>query len=519
MKNNLRDHLSTARALEHQLAASYQRGSKINITGVGATIATAYEQLRNAAEYTDEHLLLQRAVRRFYVRNLEFGTEPPADLGEELITELTQAGYLANGTLAEGTAAHLNAGIKVYQTLFAELRRHRIDADTADRWLYDLLGAETERVLLTAGGRGLADQTAFVATALDYFKAQPAPAAVAALQLKPADYDTALFIAVHRALIKAGLLTVRLALFQDRAGTEPGIPSFIAANREADRLFTAPATERLTRHISAQGAPWRVLYGLMLERDIAPLLADENAFISAYRAATIAEYERLQQRVNRGLLRSIAFLIISKVILGLAVEVPYDLWTTGAIDLLPLALNLAFPPTYMLLIGLSLREPTQANAATLEERILAILFHPSVEAQLAGRRSPRRRRLIFNGVFAIICAAVFGGLGWSLARLGFNVVQGVIFFVFLSTASFLGFRLSRIIRELILGSEHVGAATAFKDALSLPFVFLGQWLSTNYARVNLAAGLLDLFIELPLKTILRLVRQWISFVNEKKDEI
>lgn len=519
MNNNLRDHLATARALEQRLEASYQRGPKISITGVGAGIATAYEQLRNAAEYTDEHLLLQRAVRRFYVRNLQFTGNVPADLGEELITELTQAGYLANNTLAEGTAAHLNAGIKVYQTLYTELRRHSIEADLAERWLYDLLGAETERVLLTAIGRGLADQQAFIATALDYFKSQPAPAAITALETRPGDYATILFIAVHRALIKAGLLTVRLALFQSRSASQPGLPGFIEANREVDHLFTAAATERLTRYITSQGGPWRVLYGLMLERDIAPLLADEPAFTSAYRAHTIVEYERLQHRINRGLLRSIAFLVVSKVILGLAVEVPYDLWSTGVVGLLPLTVNLAFPPVYMMLLGLSLREPTQANATTLVERMAATLFHPADVTHHTPRRAPRHRRLAFNFVFAILCAAVFGGLGWSLARLGFNVVQGIIFFVFLSTASFLGFRLSRIIRELTLGSERAGLGTAFKDALSLPFVFLGQWLSTNYARVNLAAGLLDLFIELPLKTILRLIRQWISFVNEKKDEI
>ena len=45
---------------------------KVHVAGVGGTISTAYEQLRNAAEYTEEHLLLQRTIRRFYKRNLSF---------------------------------------------------------------------------------------------------------------------------------------------------------------------------------------------------------------------------------------------------------------------------------------------------------------------------------------------------------------------------------------------------------------------------------------------------------------
>ena len=52
-----------------------------------------------------------------------------------------------------------------------------------------------------------------------------------------------------------------------------------------------------------------------------------------------------------------------------------------------------------------------------------------------------------------------------------------------------------------------------------PFIAVGQQISYRYSQVNIVATILDLLIELPLKTILRLVRQWTQFLNQKKDEL
>ena len=53
----------------------------------------------------------------------------------------------------------------------------------------------------------------------------------------------------------------------------------------------------------------------------------------------------------------------------------------------------------------------------------------------------------------------------------------------------------------------------------LPFIVMGQWISSKYARANIVAYVLDVLVELPLKTVLRLVRQWVRFLNEKHEEI
>ena len=92
--------------LMNQLAESTKepamdrKGQFINVAGVGGLVSVAYEQLRNAAEYAQEHLLIQNAIRRFYGRSISFHnhTSISKTIAEELIIELTQSGYVKNKT-------------------------------------------------------------------------------------------------------------------------------------------------------------------------------------------------------------------------------------------------------------------------------------------------------------------------------------------------------------------------------------------------------------------------------------
>jgi hypothetical protein len=115
--------------------------------------------------------------------------------------------------------------------------------------------------------------------------------------------------------------------------------------------------------------------------------------------------------------------------------------------------------------------------------------------------------------------AIFGFVMWGLLMLNFSLVHIAIFFIFISAASFLGFRLSRLIRELEIVRSSSNGLTFLRDVIYLPFVVVGQWMSEKYSQINIVATVLDMLIELPLKTILRLVRQWGAFIDDRKDRI
>ncbi len=108
---------------------------------------------------------------------------------------------------------------------------------------------------------------------------------------------------------------------------------------------------------------------------------------------------------------------------------------------------------------------------------------------------------------------------WVLLLLGFSLVHIAIFLVFISAASFLGFRLSRLIRELEVVRSSSNGMTFVRDLIYLPFVVVGRWMSDKYSKLNIVTIILDMLIELPLKTVLRLVRQWGAFIDDRKDRI
>ncbi|HET8883970.1 MAG TPA: hypothetical protein VFM68_00685, partial [Candidatus Saccharimonadales bacterium] len=287
---------------------------------------------------------------------------------------------------------------------------------------------------------------------------------------------------------------------------------------QIDALFDADITDKLFRIVTRRGAPLRVFRRMLNEQeDVESLLRTKSQFLSNFEAQTNTEYDSISQRINRGIIKSVIFLVITKVIIGLAIEVPYDYAVYGQLLWLPLLINLLFPPVYMILLRLTLVLPGYANTSALVDRIEAIFY--GQPQQYLVRRKSGRFGATFNIAYAAVIIAVFSLVSWWLFSLGFTVVHLLIFFIFLSTASFLGFRLSRMVRDIEVVDADQNSVTFVRDVLYMPFVVVGRWLSEKYAQVNLVATLLDMIIELPLKTVLRLIRQWGAFINSKKDEL
>ena len=128
--------------------------------------------------------------------------------------------------------------------------------------------------------------------------------------------------------------------------------------------------------------------------------------------------------------------------------------------------------------------------------------------------------MTYNIVYAFIVLAVFVAVSWALMTFfEFAIPHLVVFFIFLSGASFLGFRLSRMIRDFESVDSQQNSVTVLRDFFYMPFVVVGRWLNEKYAKVNFVSMILDMVIELPLKSLLRMIRQWSAFISSKKDQL
>ncbi len=491
-----------------------EKAEKVNVVGAGGALTAAYEQLRNAAENTEEHLLLQKAVRRFYRQLFVTRDESLLDRsGQELAVELTLAGYVSNDSLSKQQVSEISAlAVSYYDAYVRLLERRDLAPAQATKWTLDVLSVEVEAILSDHGKERVFIELAY-AELSSMIKARDV------FGHDDENFAAALYTAIHQALLKSNDAVVRTALLHRYGVSVTSLDAYAAFNAQLDTLIDSDTTDKLYHIVDRQGAPLRILRRMMEEHDtMDTLLQNRTNFLDKYEKQVELEYGRVATRINRAIVRSIIFLIITKFLIGIAIEVPYDYWAHGEIIWLPLIINLLFPPVYMFALKATHRLPGHANTQALVDRIDAMLY--GTEPLTLDARSRRTGTSVtFSALYTITSLAVMGAVIYGLLQLEFSLVHIAIFFIFLSAASFLGFRLSRLIRELEIVRSAQNGMTFIRDLVYLPFVVIGQWISDKYSKINVVSIVLDMLIELPLKTVLRLVRQWGAFIDERKDQI
>ncbi len=519
---SLVDSLQRIEAYETDANARREKDT-IHVPTVGSTVSTAYEQLRNASEYAEDELLQQRAIRRYLKRVLSFHVKVSTkELARELVTELTQAEYLPNDFATKSDIKTIETHIDHAYTAYwkyADTEHHLAKRQAFQKWTLDVLAVRCEQVL-----KSHIRQLMFAHFAFAYLQHKLPLKKVKRNQEKISTNDFAfvLYTAIHRSILKSDTMTIRAALIDSYRIDIADIASFVDFNKKLDFIFEANTTAFTTRIVGKNGAALRFIYSSFF-RDDAPLsihsLKSPDALDLGLRAHIESEYQALDRRLDKGILRSIVFLLITKSIVGLAVEIPYDLLVSGMIIWIPLLINLLFPAVFITLTRLTLTVPGVRNTNAVINQIIGVLFDDKRYESYAIRVPKDSSSIGFNVAYSIMFLLMFAGLSYILYLLEFNIVQGMIFFLFLSTASFLSFRLSRQIHEIEAVHASQGSISLLRDIIYMPFIYVGQRISYRYSQINIVANVLDILIELPLKTILRLVRQWMQFLNAKKDEL
>lgn len=498
------------------------KGKPYRVSGIGGAISNTYEKIRNSTEYTDEHLLLQRAIRRYLSRDLFLGGKgDKAQLVEEMVTELTQAGYIPNDSVSAVQLEDLNKLITASYDLYAKIKRLNVAAATAQTWLLDTLSVECEWVF----------HNPYYLFAYAHFCYEHT---ISANRLGGSDKSTEeqkklkdtymlYYLAVLKNLLKADRATMRTVLMAVyRVPNTAG--DFKKFNTHFDELLLSKQMKNTNIIVNHHSAPLRILRSCFFEenKQNSSILNNKQSLMSLVRKTTEASYVKAEQKLNNGIVKSIVFLVITKFLIGLAIEIPVDFLLYDAIIWLPLAINLLAPPLFLLFQRFTIRIPGERNTVAIQEYIAEMLYDDSQAKKLTlskAKISKAKQLRGFGVAYTISTLLIFSLVIYVLAVTGFNFLQGIIFFVFMSTATFLGFRLSLIVKDIELVRADQTFSSAVRDFIYTPFIILGQWLSGKYAQVNIISTILDLVIELPLKSVLRLTRQWVRFLDEKKETL
>lgn len=507
----LLDHIKHAEDLAQQ-----PHGETYHVTGVAGGVYFAYEQLRNAANYTQQHLLLRAAIERYLKRAVYLPDKTAPKIAEDLIVELTQARYLKNDSIPVSALGSINDLVAQYARFYTALTtQHGISRTKASRWIYQILSVAIERLLV--------QQTridAIIDTAYHHYLETIDKSAFS--KTDPQAFSAALYCALHRSLIKSDAATTRYYWLMSQSNQTVRPQGFIAACETIDLWFESPLTNQCIRIINKYGAPMRSLRELVVRHNASSdLLQDKKRLLAKLENVVVEQYDAIHSTTLANLWRMVAFVALTKMLIGIAIEIPYDLIVHGSIAIIPLVLNLAFPPLYMATALFSIRRPSFGNTETILSYADRILYDSGkpLSYGLQKRHISRNLSTWFNAAYAITFLIPFALLVWGLVSLGFGLVHGAIFFMFLSGVSFFRWRLIQAARELDIVDRPQSLVTTVANFFHMPFVQLGHWLSDRYRQVNVITFILDIAIELPLKTSLRILRQWVSFVTDKHDQL
>jgi len=497
------------------------RESTYHVHNVNNILLIAYEQLRNASENIESHLLFQRAIKRFYKRNLSFMfNKQPSHLAQELIIELTQAEYIENDTVSIVKIEHIDALISdYYRTYWRLAERKSVQKDDAQRWMLEILSVQTEQVL-----HNPIRLLSFANFAYNYFldKVDISEYVPEGEFIDPADYPKLLYLSIHKSLMKSDDANIRNALMGFYSVTTSDISNFIEFNKNYDKLAYSKTSSKIARLVNRNGAPLRVVRTSFFSenRDLGSVdIRNKSKTLATVNAQIEEDYQQVKKSLKSGVIKSIIFLLMTKAFIGLVVEIPYDLMVYGVIIVLPLAVNLVFPPLFIALMTITFKLPSRANTNAITDFVNSMLYRGDIPPTVIKASQIKGKSYVYNTIYSIVFIGVFLLVADTLNKLQFNIVQGVIFFIFLSTASFLGYRLTLRIKELEIITASQGLISLLRDSLYAPFIYVGQKISFRFSKMNIAAQVLDIVIELPLKTIFRLVRQWTIFLSNKRDEL
>ena len=485
--------------------------------------AVMYEKIRNAIDYKDEHLLRRSAINRIITRQMRAG-KSAEKIAQSLMRELIMARYLPNDAVPERRLFDVEKIVRKYILLLNEHDDlYPGNNSHIYKWVINLASNEIEDLF---SSRFI--QRAMIGLMYSTLRDK---ITITGARLKGAKRDMLMFIGCHRALSRSDESRLRYDLFvlyeeswlnatnDDIKGIAKDLPEIFD---QVESHMHNRIGLRMYAKLRKKAVPFKILQRAMAKNPelLETAFEDPSVLDTELRAVAKEEYAAIISKTRRRLMKSTVFILITKVSLVFLIEFPFERFVYNHIDWMNAGVNVFFPPILMGFFGLRLKIPEQQNTARTVKLVHAILFaNEQINLRVKVRGGATAFHNVLMSIYYIIFLAVFMGLIWLLAELGFNIVSGGLFVFFLTLVSFFGAKIRLAAREFLVLEERRGFLGFLFDAVTLPIVQVGRWLTSRFSNINVFIFLLDFVIEAPLKTVLEVLENWTKFVREKREEV
>lgn len=503
--------------------------TKLTVSRAVSFVAIMYERVRNAIEYREEHLIRRAAIERILRRRISMNPEGSGE-GENLLRELLWARYFPKNSLGADDADRVQHLIDQLILFAHGIKQHVSPAkrEYVWQWIMDAVTCEIEETLN--------QQEATTEMIYSHFLFQTLHQTVRIEDVSDELKDLYFMIAIEKAYRKSDLPYQRyhtFILFSDPiAQIDPNeipqqLESMTTRFEKIDEALSSKVGSKLVKYVKKYLPPYLILFSILSDEEpgqINQLLSDKRRLWDRVQRRCQEKYAQVKQRLTILSVRSLIYIIITKIILAIILEVPVSQFLYNEIPILPIVINSVFPPLLMLMIVLWFRLPGHENTMRMYQRIVHIVdANQSYESRvnLITKKSQKKNpvlRTIFSLVYLGTFLVTLAAINWVLTVLEFHLLSKLLFIFFISVVSFFAYRIKQVVNEYRL-VDRESLLSPITDFFFLPILSLGKVFSSGVSKINFFTVLFDFIIEAPFKLIMEVIDEWMKFVRARKEEI
>lgn len=501
--------------------ASRKKGDQGFASGIASELAAWYERLRTAIENRDEEVILRAAIERILRRRLLLGGNGKT-AGSLLVRELIWARYFPDESITDEQILEVEETIDLYLELRNSVPKHnKINESELNEWIYHLMASDIEDRL-----NPTPQKEAMISYIFRNLKQM-----ITIRDDTEETRDVQIFIAIRKSFAKEDLPFLRYALFNQYFGRlkqdnlKQTAQKFSEGKRIIEDQLNYPGRFKVFEFVKRQIPPFLILQDVLEKYNgrLRQLILNSEEFINVITETCSARYANISGKVRRAIIRSIIFILLSKVFLALTIEGTYDRFAYGHIVWGILAINIAIPVGMMVLVSFFIRAPGKDNTQRIINRINSLLFDetPDLGKSLSFNYKPRAKSLrdtIFTAIWLGTYLLSFGIIIYILSRFNFNFVSQAFFLFFFAIITFLSYRINQA-ANLYSVKERARLLTPLVDFFFMPIARVGRYLAEGVRQINVFIFVLDMIIETPLKGLIAFFEQWFSFLHSKREDL
>jgi len=494
---------------------------KISISTRAGKATFIYERMRNAVDYKEEHLVRRNAIERILKRMISAGHRE--NISENLIHELIHARYLPNDTILQSKIIELDKIIEKYFTLLGLVPLSDInDKKSLPSWTIGIMATEIDEFLVPPYIMHASINAMYenMDNRLHFED-----------DLDKIEMSKQIYIASSRVLYKNEDDTIKyhllLLYYPQWQNADQDIvkkigSKLIEVRKQIDEDINHPMREKLIAILRKHTAYFSVIRDIIADDPNGAYedMQIHETFDERIKKICEKNYNASRSSLGRSIRRSIIYLVATKFLFAILLEIPIEYFILHEFDLVPLLINLVFPPTLLAFIALSTKLPGKGNTEIIIQGINNIIYDKREIIQVPKKR---KQGFLMGIIFVVLYGALFtisfGLLIYILEVLKFSVIGVLIFLFFLSLVSLFAYRIRIVGQELIVTQPKTGIIRSLWTFFSIPVLHAGKFMSTRFAKINVFIFILDFIIEAPFKSFIKITEEWMSYVHEKKDEI